>query len=78
MRGLHRAEEEGIGIGRGAAAAGDGSGVDLEDNRRGFQALQRAEGGGAVAGMRTVEEVSGFVEFFDQVEVRDDAAGLKR
>ena len=71
---LHGPEQERIGIGRCAVAAGDGSGVDLEEDRRGLQPVERGERSGAVARVCAVEEVSGFVEFFDQVEVRDDAS----
>ena len=71
---LHGLKQERSGIGRRAIAAGDGSGVDLEEDRRGLQPVERGERSGAVARVCAVEEFSGFVEFFYEVEVRDDAA----
>ena len=71
---LHGPEQERIGIGRRAIAAGDGPGVDLKDDGRVLQPVERGERSGTVARVCAVEEFSGFVEFLNEVEVRDDAA----
>lgn len=60
---LHGPEQERIGIGRYAVAAGDGSGVDLEEDRRGLQPVERGERSGAVARVCAVEEFSASLNF---------------